>query len=204
DRASLKPRSCSWHAVGCRGRCLDQRSQAFVTSRGTNRQTGRIASKCENRAIQMCTRSSGLSCRGKEAGTTVVPILEVSRNAPSASDSARSTGAQSRPWQHSGGYHSWAATGDRDGGNNAGPSASAGHVAYSDEQTVRVRPTQSRAWDLPSSPAGDPETPQSRRAAAGDPLWVAARTAARALGAAGSGRGGDVSYLDRWRPSPGC
>src|SRR5262245_35492119 len=57
--------------------------------------------------MQICICPSGLRCRGKPGGTSVVPTRRVSRRKPPGNDSTRSTGAQSVPPQHSRGYHSW-------------------------------------------------------------------------------------------------
>src|SRR5215510_5316754 len=57
--------------------------------------------------MQICICPSGLRCRGKPGGTSVVPTRVVSRRKPPGNDSTRSTGAQSVSPQHSRGYHSW-------------------------------------------------------------------------------------------------
>src|SRR5215468_5152421 len=75
--------------------------------------------------MHACMRLSLDSRRGKSGGTTAVPYLVVMTSVASpfvlagASVSTLSTGAQSRPWQHSVGYHSCAMAG------NCRPSASA-------------------------------------------------------------------------------
>jgi hypothetical protein len=101
-----KAESLSWPPLDWPTECKSLPGRGSTAASGTNRQTGRISSKWENRAMQICMRRSGLCRRGKDAGTTVVPTFEVSRRDPPGRDSARSTGAQSRSRQHSRGYHS--------------------------------------------------------------------------------------------------
>lgn len=88
------------------------------------------------------------SRRGKSAGTTAVPYLVVTTRVASpfvlagASVSTLSTGAQSRPWQHSIGYHSCAMAGDC--------MASASAIANSVEDVrLHIRSKRERAPAVP-------------------------------------------------------